>query len=82
MGVTCLFTRVGFRKRGVSRELARASVAFARDRGARAVEGYPMTANNVILQELHVGTERAFVGAGCTEVSRPTLRHVVMRIDS
>jgi GNAT superfamily N-acetyltransferase len=79
--VTCLFTRAGFRKRGVSRALARAAVDFARDRGARAIEGYPMTSKNAILEELHVGTEAVFAGAGFAEVSRPTLRRAVMRID-
>jgi GNAT superfamily N-acetyltransferase len=78
---TCFFTRVGFRKRGVSRALARAAVDFARGRGARAIEGYPMTTKNVILEELHVGTEGAFADAGFAEVSRPTPRRVVMRID-
>ena len=34
--VTCLFTRAGYRKRGVSYELARAAADFARERGARA----------------------------------------------
>ncbi|MEJ7757729.1 MAG: GNAT family N-acetyltransferase [Nocardioidaceae bacterium] len=79
--VTCFFSRVGFRKRGVSRSLARAAVDFARDHGARAIEGYPMTTNNVILEELHVGTVGVFADAGFTEVSRPTLRRCVMRID-
>ena len=79
--VTCLLTRVGFRKRGVSRALARAAVDFARERGARAVEGYPMITKNVILEELHVGTESVFADAGFTVVSRPTPRRVVMRID-
>jgi GNAT superfamily N-acetyltransferase len=79
--VTCLFTRAGFRKRGVSRALARAAVAFARERGARALEGYPMTTKNVLLEELHPGTEGVFADAGFTEVSRPTQRRVVMRID-
>jgi GNAT superfamily N-acetyltransferase len=79
--VTCLFTRAGFRKRGVSRALARAAVDFARDRGARAIEGYPMTSKNAILEELHVGTEAVFAGAGFAQVSRPTLRRAVMRID-
>jgi GNAT superfamily N-acetyltransferase len=79
--VTCLFTRAGFRKRGVSRALARAAVDFARERGARALEGYPITTKNVIEEELHVGTESVFADAGLTEVSRPTLRRVVMRID-
>jgi GNAT superfamily N-acetyltransferase len=79
--VTCFFTRVGFRKRGVSRALARAAVDFARDRGARAIEGYPITTKQVILEELHVGTEGVFADAGFAVVSRPTLRRVVMRID-
>ena len=79
--VTCLLTRVGFRKRGVSRELARAAVDFARDRGARALEGYPITTTDVIDEELHVGTLGVFAAAGFAAVSRPTLRRVVMRID-
>jgi GNAT superfamily N-acetyltransferase len=79
--VTCLFTRAGFRKRGVSRALARAAVDFARERGARAIEGYPMTTKDVILEELHVGTEAVFADAGLAEVSRPTVRRVVMRLD-
>jgi GNAT superfamily N-acetyltransferase len=79
--VTCLFTRAGFRKRGISRALARAAVDFARERGARAIEGYPMTTKDVILEELHVGTEGVFADAGFTEVSRPTPRRAVMRVD-
>jgi GNAT superfamily N-acetyltransferase len=79
--VTCLFARAGFRKRGVSRALARAAVDFARARGARALEGYPITTKNVISEELHVGTESVFADAGFAEVSRPTPRRAVMRID-
>jgi GNAT superfamily N-acetyltransferase len=78
---TCFFTRAGFRKRGVSRALARAAVDFARERGARAIEGYPIITKDVILEELHVGTEGVFADAGLTHVSRPTLRRVVMRLD-
>ena len=79
--VTCLLTRVGFRKRGVSRALARAAVDFARERGARAIEAYPMITKDAITEELHVGTEGVFGEAGLREVSRPTLRRVVMRRD-
>ena len=79
--VTCLFTRAGFRKRGVSRALARAAVDFARDRGARALEAYPITTTDVIAEELHVGTVPTFAAAGLTVVSRPTTRRFVMRID-
>ena len=74
--VTCFVTRAGFRRRGISKALARAAVAFARQRGARALEGYPH------LSELgHVGTPNIFTAAGFVEVSRPTPRRIVMRID-
>jgi GNAT superfamily N-acetyltransferase len=79
--VTCFVTRAGFRRQRISYALARAAVDFARRRGARALEGYPITTTDVILGELHVGSRSAFAAAGFTEVSHPTLRRVVMRID-
>ena len=80
--VTCFVTRAGFRRRGISRALALATVDYARQRGARALEGYPMiTADGTLDVELHVGLRSVFAGAGFTEVSRPTVRRVVMRID-
>jgi len=79
--VTCLFTRVGFRRRGVSRALARAAVDYARERGALALEAYPMTTTSAVTEELHVGTTGTFTAAGLTEVSRPTQRRAVLRID-
>lgn len=79
--VTCFLVRAGFRKRGVSRALTAAAVDHARAGGARAIEGYPITTTNVILEELHVGTVGVFADAGFTEVSRPGVRRTVMRID-
>jgi len=82
--VTCFVTRAGFRRRGISRALARAAVDFARERGARAVEGYPMLTQpgqEITWGELHVGSRSIFEAAGFEEVSHPTLRRVVMRID-
>jgi GNAT superfamily N-acetyltransferase len=79
--VTCLFTRAGFRKRGISRALAAAAVDFARSRGARALEAYPMTTKDGLLEELHPGTERTYADAGLREVSRPTKRRAVYRVD-
>jgi GNAT superfamily N-acetyltransferase len=82
--VTCFVTRAGFRRRGISRALARAAVDFARQRGARALEGYPMltqAGHEITWGELHVGSRSIFAAAGFAEVSHPTLRRVVMRID-
>jgi GNAT superfamily N-acetyltransferase len=82
--VTCVFVRAGFRRRGISRALVRAAVDHARRHGARALEGYPMltqpgTLNT--LDEIHVGSRSIFADAGFSEVSQPTPRRVVMRID-
>jgi GNAT superfamily N-acetyltransferase len=79
--VTCLLARAGYRKRGVARALAVAAVEHARERGARAVEAYPILVKNVVSEELHVGTESVFADAGMTVVSHPTKRRLVMRVD-
>jgi len=82
--VTCFVTRVGFRRRGVSRALARAAIDFARERGARALEGYPMITEpgkEITWGELYRGSRSIFEAAGFAEVSRPFPRRVVMRID-
>ena len=82
--VTCFVVRPGFRRRGLTYHLARATVPHARDRGARAVEGYPMVVppgKVVTWGELHVGARQVFEEAGFRQVSAPTLRRVVMRVD-
>ncbi len=82
--VTCFVVRKGYRGRGLTYPLARATIDFARERGARAVEAYPMITQpgrEVTWGELHVGARQVFEDAGFAEVSHPTLRRVVMRID-
>jgi GNAT superfamily N-acetyltransferase len=80
----CFVTRAGFRRRGVSYALARAAVDFARERGARALEGYPMITRpgkDITWDEIRVGSRSVFAAAGFDKVSHPTLHRVVMRID-
>ncbi len=82
--VTCFVVRKGYRGRGLTYPLARATIDFARDRGARALEAYPMITQpgrEIIWGELRVGARQVFEDAGFAEVSRPTVRRVVMRID-
>lgn len=82
--VTCVLARAGYRRRGVSYALVRAAVDFARERGARAIEGYPMITRpgqDVPWGELHVGTRSIFAAAGFTEIGQPSPRRTVMRID-
>jgi GNAT superfamily N-acetyltransferase len=82
--VTCLVTRKGFRQRGITYALARATAGFARDRGARALEAYTMITQpgkEITWGELHVGSRDVFADAGFAAVSHPSPRRVVMRID-
>ncbi|RLQ94666.1 N-acetyltransferase [Falsibacillus albus] len=82
--ITCFIVRKGFRRRGITYALTRAAVEFARKKGALAIEGYPMITvpeKDIPWGELHVGAYNAFIAAGFREVTRPTKRRVVMRIE-
>ena len=61
-----------------------AAVEFVRERGARAIEGYPIVVEpdqEFTWGELFVGSWTMFAAAGYHEVSRPTARRAVMRVD-
>ncbi len=82
--ITCLIVRKGFRGRGLTYLMAEAAVDHARDRGALAVEGYPMLTEpgkDVTWGELHVGAHQVFEAAGLEQVSHPSKRRVVVRRD-
>jgi GNAT superfamily N-acetyltransferase len=82
--VTCLLVRKGYRGLGLTYPLARATVEYARRRGARALEAYPMVTRpdqEITWGELHVGARQVFAEAGFRQVSHPTTRRVVMRVD-
>ena len=81
--IACVVVRRGFRRQRLTYPLIAAAAEHARDRGARAVEGYPMLTNGaeVTWDELSVGPVGPFLAAGFAEVSRPTKRRVVMRLD-
>ncbi|MBB5787126.1 GNAT family N-acetyltransferase [Jiangella mangrovi] len=82
--VTCTIVRREYRGRGLAYHLAAATVGYARDRGARALEAYSMITEpgkEVTWGELFVGARQIYEAAGFTQVSRPTKRRAVMRID-
>ena len=82
--VTCFVVRKGYRRRGVSYALAAAAVGYARENGARALEGYAMRTQpgqEITWGELYVGAVQVYAEAGFTEVSAPSVRRVVMRVD-
>ncbi len=82
--ITCFCVRKGFRGRGITYPLARAAADQALARGATAVEGYPIVTEpgvEITWGETHVGAARVFEHAGFTQVSAPTKRRRVYRID-
>jgi GNAT superfamily N-acetyltransferase len=82
--IVCFAIRPGYRGQGLTRPLAQAAVGYARAHGATAVEGYPMLprpGQTVSWGEMNVGSRGTFAAAGLREVSRPTARRAVMRLD-
>jgi GNAT superfamily N-acetyltransferase len=82
--IVCFAIRPGYRRTGLTRPLAQAAVEYARTHGATAVEAYPMVpkaGQEVSWGEMNVGSRNTFLAAGFREVSHPTARRVVMRLD-
>jgi hypothetical protein len=82
--VTCFVVRAGHRRRRISSALARAAVDFARERGARALEAYPMLTEpgkDIIWDEIHVGARSVFAAAGFTQVSHPMRTTITLEPD-
>ena len=82
--ITCTLTRIPYRWQGFTYQMIAAAVEFASEGGAHAVEGYGMLTEpgkKITWGELHVGSRNAFAAAGLREVTRPTKRRAVMRID-
>ncbi|UWF76765.1 MULTISPECIES: GNAT family N-acetyltransferase [Microbacterium] len=84
----CFRVRPGYRKQGVTHALIDGAVAYARERGAPAVEGYPVDnrGEKVDLTMAYVGTralfERAgFVKAADTGSVLSGFPRVLMRLD-
>ena len=82
--VTCFVVRKGYRRRGLTYALAAATIPYAKANGARALEGYAMRTQpgrEITWGELHVGAVQVFADAGFKEVSAPSIRRAVMRVD-
>ena len=62
----CIRVRPGYRKQGISHALIEGAVAYARERGAPAVEAYPVDnkGERVNLTMAYVGTRALFESAG------------------
>jgi GNAT superfamily N-acetyltransferase len=81
--VVCFFIARPFRKQGMTGTLLRAAVAYARQHGARIVEGYPIEPRNrdVPAAFAWTGFTSAFQAAGFIEVARRSKCQPIVRLE-
>jgi GNAT superfamily N-acetyltransferase len=86
--VWCIRVRPGHRGEGISHHLLRGAVEFAQERGAPAIEGYPVDnrGEKVDLTMAYVGTRGLFERAGFTKAAGTDsvlngFPRVLMRLD-
>lgn len=80
--VSCFFVAKPFRGRGVTEQLLRSAVKYARSRGARVVEGYPQDLGTGKLPAPFVwtGLLPSFTKAGFKEAARRSPKRPIMRM--
>ena len=82
--VTCFVVRVGYRRRGVSTALIASAVDWARENGARVLEGYPVDSAvrpKASSADLYHGTVGLFQSAGFSVAAQPVPGRALMRLE-
>lgn len=79
--VTCFFVAKQYRRKGMTEQLLKAAVEYAREQGAKTVEGYPKDAQSRELADAfaYTGFVSAFRSAGFKEVARRSETRPIMR---
>ena len=79
--VVCFFVGKPHQGQGLMRNLLRAAIDYAAERGAEIVEGYPMEADGRLPggTKAYVGIASVFRGVGFVEVLRRSSRQPIMR---
>jgi len=83
--VTCFAVDASYRRSGVGTALLRGAVAFARDHGAKAVQGHPvdvagLRSTALAGSALYTGTMAMFVAEGFVEEGRTFRTRPVMTL--
>lgn len=79
--ITCFYVRTGHRKRGLMTDLAKAAIAYAKKKKAKAIDACPMdTAKPLMWGEGFVGIASVFRELGFEEIARRSPRRPLMRL--
>ena len=78
--IVCFFIARSYRRTGLSRDLIEAAVRYAKSKGARIVEAYPIDPRAKSIEyERYTGLTTTFAKAGFKEVIRRSDRRPIMR---
>jgi GNAT superfamily N-acetyltransferase len=79
--VTCFFIHKDYRRKGLTTQLLWAAVDYAKERGGKMVEGYPVEpkSDNMPAVFAWTGMSSAFLAAGFKEVARRSEGRPIMR---
>jgi GNAT superfamily N-acetyltransferase len=79
--VVCFFIAKPLRRRGLTLELLKAAISYAKKRGAGAVEGYPVEPRTGVTADAFAftGLSSTFRKAGFVEVARRSETRPIMR---
>lgn len=79
--VVCFFIAKPYRNKGVTLKLLRAAIDYAKTKGAKIVEGYPVDTQKGRLPDpfVYTGLLQSFVKVGFKEVFRSSKTRIVMR---
>ena len=79
--VTCFYVARGYRRQGLAGQLLKAAIQFARQRGAKIIEGYPIDSGGEKKNTVSVftGLASTFIEAGFVEVERRAPTRPIMR---
>jgi predicted GNAT family acetyltransferase len=79
--ITCFYVRTGHRKRGLMTDLAKAAIAYAKRRKAKAIDVCPIETDRPLMWgEGFVGIVSVFRDLGFEEVARRSPRRPLMRL--
>jgi GNAT superfamily N-acetyltransferase len=79
--ITCFYVRTGHRKQGLMKILAKAAIAYAKKKRARAVDACPIEADRPLMWgDGFVGIASVFRDLGFEEIARRSPRRPLMRL--
>jgi len=79
--VHSFFVRGDRRRTGITLKLLAAAVSLAKEHGATAVEGFPLSRAKHSSQDPQVGSESVFTALGFRVIPSPSTGRVVMRLE-